>query len=41
MSLARRTRLAALLAAFSVGTAGVTAWAYGHETEHPHIPPRR
>ncbi|WP_371640470.1 PIG-L family deacetylase [Streptomyces virginiae] len=39
MSLARRTRLAALLAAFSVGTAGVTAWAYGHETEHPHIPP--
>lgn len=34
MSLARRTRLAALLAAFSVGTAGITAWAYGHGTEH-------
>ncbi|MFJ3830491.1 PIG-L family deacetylase [Streptomyces sp. NPDC090046] len=30
MSLASRTRLAALLAAFSVGVAGVTTWAYGH-----------
>ncbi|GHE39502.1 PIG-L family deacetylase [Streptomyces vinaceus] len=30
MSLASRTRLAALLAAVSVGVAGVTTWAFGH-----------
>ncbi|MFD9338014.1 PIG-L family deacetylase [Streptomyces sp. NPDC060028] len=30
MSLASRTRLAALLAAFTVGAAGVTTWAYGY-----------
>ncbi|MYT25672.1 hypothetical protein GTW69_36305, partial [Streptomyces sp. SID7760] len=33
MSLASRTRLAALLAAVSVGVAGVTTWAYGRESE--------
>ncbi|MFJ8567839.1 PIG-L family deacetylase [Streptomyces sp. NPDC093514] len=39
MSLASRTRLAALLAAFSVGVAGVTTWAYGQGTErHPAAP---
>ncbi|MFD3546338.1 PIG-L family deacetylase [Streptomyces sp. NPDC058655] len=31
MSLASRTRLAALLAALTVGAAGVTTWAYGNE----------
>ncbi|MFE3289079.1 PIG-L family deacetylase, partial [Streptomyces sp. NPDC059233] len=32
MSLASRPRLAALLAAITVGVAGTTAWAYGHVT---------
>ncbi|MFD6230610.1 PIG-L family deacetylase [Streptomyces sp. NPDC060232] len=32
MSLASRTRLAALLAALTVGAAGVTTWAYGYGT---------
>ncbi|MFI6150064.1 PIG-L family deacetylase [Streptomyces sp. NPDC051109] len=35
MSLASRTRLAALLAAVSVGVAGVTTWAYGYGSERP------
>ncbi|MFF4852972.1 PIG-L family deacetylase [Streptomyces sp. NPDC001194] len=35
MSLASRTRLAALLAAVSVGVAGVTTWAYGYASERP------
>ncbi|MGW6981659.1 PIG-L family deacetylase [Streptomyces sp. NPDC054932] len=42
MSLARRTRLAVLLAAFSVGVAGaagVTTWAYGQGTGHPAAAP--
>ncbi|WP_405699973.1 PIG-L family deacetylase [Streptomyces sp. NBC_00069] len=33
MSLASRTRIAALLAAVSVGVAGVTTWAYGYGTD--------
>ncbi|MEU3672075.1 PIG-L family deacetylase [Streptomyces virginiae] len=32
MSLASRTRLAALLAALTVGAAGITTWAYGYGT---------
>ncbi|MEV6952533.1 PIG-L family deacetylase [Streptomyces sp. NPDC051183] len=39
MSLASRTRLAALLAAFSVGAAGVTTWAYGYGTERQPAAP--
>ncbi|MFE9629512.1 PIG-L family deacetylase [Streptomyces sp. NPDC006463] len=36
MSLASRTRLAALLAALTVGAAGVTTWAYGYgNTQEP------
>ncbi|MFD7840576.1 PIG-L family deacetylase [Streptomyces sp. NPDC059761] len=35
MSLASRTRLAALIAAVSVGVAGVTTWAYGYGSEPP------
>ncbi|MFF4099111.1 PIG-L family deacetylase [Streptomyces sp. NPDC001903] len=35
MSLASRSRLAALLAAVSVGVAGVTTWAYGYGSERP------
>ncbi|MFI8500349.1 PIG-L family deacetylase [Streptomyces sp. NPDC085524] len=33
MSLASRPRLAALLAAITIGVAGTTAWAYGHVTD--------
>lgn len=44
MSLASRTRLAALLAALTVGAAGVTTWAYGYgsaqEPKAPEAAPR-
>ncbi|MGW6710684.1 PIG-L family deacetylase [Streptomyces sp. NPDC054956] len=39
MSLASRTRLAALLAALAVGGAGVTAWAYGSGSEQEPAAP--
>lgn len=39
MSLASRTRLAAVIAAFSVGAAGVTTWAYGYGTERQPAAP--
>ncbi|MFE1832008.1 PIG-L family deacetylase [Streptomyces yangpuensis] len=38
MSLASRTRLAALLAALTVGAAGVTTWAHGDTDAHPATP---
>ncbi|WP_063838095.1 PIG-L family deacetylase [Streptomyces yangpuensis] len=38
MSLASRTRLAALLAALTVGAAGVTTWAHGDTDAHPAAP---
>ncbi|KJY47309.1 hypothetical protein VR46_04255, partial [Streptomyces sp. NRRL S-444] len=39
MSLASRTRIAALLAAASVGIAGVTTWAYGYGTDRQQAAP--
>ncbi|MFK0258527.1 PIG-L family deacetylase [Streptomyces sp. NPDC090445] len=40
MSLVTRTRLAGLLAALSVGAAGVTTWAYGYGVEQSATAPR-
>ncbi|WP_258054176.1 hypothetical protein [Streptomyces sp. INR7] len=40
MSLASRTRPAALLAALTVAAAGITTWAHGYGTTPSRPPPR-